>query len=169
MRESSNRQFSLKALFAGTCAVALMVASFPSCGHYILFCSSAFTVGVTASKLIRRTTTMPKRAGWASFFVLSLVLFCVLSIGPASWLLARYNTPDHRCPRTCAMYHKIYQPIAAAVVNAPPLVRRAGMWYIANGMPAGTRFHDDWPRGMGWSMTSESDPSMGMTFTVISF
>lgn len=167
MQRTTRRQFSIRALLAATLIVAVVLGTFPSIGHYYAFAVFAFAVIFGACKSFGKQTTRAERITWVAFLLLSMCAFFISTIGPASWFLARYHTPDHRRPRTCALYHTVYQPIAAGIVYAPSSIRRAGMWYVGNGMPEGTRFHSDWPSGMGWSTVSRSDPSVGMTFTVV--
>ncbi len=168
MPTTTRYQFSIKSLLATIFIVAVVVATFPSIGHYYVFAVITLAVIFGAWRVFGKQTMRAKRIAWVAFLLLSMCAFFVSTVGPASWFLARYNTPDHRRPRTCALYHRIYQPIATSIVYAPPLMRQAGMWYVGQGMPEGTYFHSDWPNGMGWTTMSSSDPSVGMTFTVVS-
>jgi hypothetical protein len=168
MPPTPRHQFSLKALLAATLLTGVVVGTFPRMGHFYVFAVAVVAVVFGAWRAFGQQAERVTRFAWAAFVMLSLGTLFVASIGPASWILARYNTPDHRRPRTCAWYHRIYQPIAIGIVCAPALIRRAGMWYVGNGMPEGTQFHSDWPNGMGWTTMSRHDPNVGMTFTVVS-
>lgn len=162
-------QFSIRALLLVTLLVAVMLATFNWIGHYVLFAASALLCLASGWRLLGRP------ANWQVKLLLgsvSLFLACttyVLSIGPASWMLARYDTCDTPRPSAEAFYSRLYIPVATAVIDAPDPIRRAGMWYVTKWMPEGTQFHADWPDGMGWSSQSRQDPSKGWTYTVVHY
>lgn len=79
------------------------------------------------------------------FAYLAMAATFVLSIGPASWALARYNTFDKPMPNAEKAFSGCYIPVATAIIYSPKLMRSAEMWYVSRWMPDGTVFHDDWP------------------------
>ena len=164
------RQFSIRALLIATLVVALILGTFQWIGHYLVFGSSLVLCVGCAWWALRR------RANWRGklLLVASSVFFggaaCFLSIGPASWMLARYLiASDGPSAKAEKVYSPLYVPIATTIIYSPAPVRRAGMWYVAKWMPRGTQFHADWPDGMGWTSKSTRDPYRGWTYTVVHY
>src|SRR5687767_8231993 len=73
-----------------------------------------------------------------------------LSLGPICWSMAWLQW-EQQFPRIGYAVSSVYSPLAPAIIDGPEPVRRVLKWWLAVGMPARTEFHDDWPRGVGWS------------------
>ncbi len=73
-----------------------------------------------------------------------------VSLGPACWALSWLRL-EMRHPAIADAVSTAYGPLAPAAVSGPEPVRGALRWWIGVGMPPGTAFHGDWPRGIGWS------------------
>jgi hypothetical protein len=111
--------------------------------------------------------TFARRTAWGaiafrcSMALLAVVVLLYLSLGPASWAMARFNTPGSNHPIAYETYSYIYRPIATNAIFSPEPIRSCAMGYTAWWMPNGTEFHD-WGLGIGWSVP-------GWTYTVIHY
>lgn len=71
----------------------------------------------------------PKRR-WRLWLGGALVLVLVgypLSFGPTFWWLSRFDKPNHELNAKVA---KFYRPVLDVLVESPPSVRDAAIWYL---------------------------------------
>lgn len=157
-------RFSLRALLLLTGGVALAISLFfawPSSGAligpslFLLFflCSTAL--------LFARKNAGCKRMLRLSVASLAFIVLLYASFGPASWAMARFNTPGSKIPWAYEAYSYVYRPIATNLIFSPAPIRSASIRYTAWWMPDGAEFHD-WGIGLGWSVP-------GWTYTVIHY
>ena len=168
-KKRANAQFRLRHLLAATLLVALVLATFAAVGHLVIFAGGVVLASLSLWPVIRPSASMSRRLAVLPVFLLSWVLLYVLSFGPASWLLARYNTVDTPRAQACHLYRQAYWRLATAIIYSPPWVRQPAMWYVGNGMPRGTVFHAVWSDGMGWTTHSRVKAGKALTFTVVSY
>ncbi|TWT77170.1 hypothetical protein Pla100_63360 [Neorhodopirellula pilleata] len=163
-------RFGLNVLLVATALVALLflIVRIPSSlvALILVALSTSALVAAPIGLALRRT-----RAGRLVFRVSCLTLLCIaalfLSFGPACWAFVRYNTPDTKHPYWSGAFSAVYVPVATCIIFAPSPIRTVGMNYTAAWMPKGTRFHDDWEKGLGWSI--DYSPAKFRTYTVIHY
>lgn len=119
-------------------SVALLLAAWWRCGR-------RFVRGHPMSDHTARRRLGFRLVGTAALVALAYPL----SLGPACWALSRLQLEG--VPEVAHTVSWAYSPLAPAVIDGPEPVRRVLKWWIGVGMPARTEFHDDWPRGVGWS------------------
>lgn len=145
-------------MFLLTAAIAMLISiaiAWPSYGALI---GPALLVGSLAVALITAWVRHPR--GVTAFrmaLAIFLTVVCLyLSIGPASWLMARYIAPSPKAPVLVQRwygnaYSYLYRPIATNAIFAPKPVRQISFDYMRWWMPDSVEFHD-MGGGMGWSV-----------------
>ena len=147
-------RFSIRSLLLLTSVVAWFVA-WPTSGAIIgpatLCCSFAVSV-VTAFGSNPRVKVV-----FRSSLVIFLAVICLyLSMGPASWFLARCGSPTPAAPSLilngCGKaYSYLYKPIATNAIFAPEPLRKFSFNYIRWWMPDTVQFQDMEGKGIAWS------------------
>ena len=95
----------------------------------------------------------------STIFVSSVALY--LSIGPACWAMASFNTPGTRHPVAYETFSYVYRPTATNAIFSPEPIRSVSMTYLNWWMPKTATFHD-WGEGIGWSIP-------GWSYTIIHY
>jgi len=150
-------RFSIRFMLLLTAAFAILMfaaIAWQSQGALIgpLLLISSFAIAFTLSFA---THSYARTGRLAAIVLFCLVVTLYLSIGPASWVMARYIIPDSNVPDivriwTGRAYSYTYIPVATNAIYAPKPVRDLSFGYIQWWMPKSVEF-DDMGYGMGWS------------------
>ncbi len=157
-------RFSIRQMLLTTAMVAIAIAlvrAWPTFGPVIgpivmmvalvtIPCFAIFRRYGIANKLFKASVTT---------FALTFTLY--LSIGPACWAMASFNTPGTKYPLGYESFCYVYRPVATNAIFSPEPIRSASMAYMNWWMPKTATFHD-WGKGIGWSVP-------GWTFTIIHY
>jgi hypothetical protein len=73
----------------------------------------------------------PGVAFWATVVAVTVLAY-PLSIGPATWLEARYSTED-----SPSILDSVYRPVLWTAHRSPDFVKNSLEWYLSIGLPAG--------------------------------
>jgi hypothetical protein len=156
-------RFSLRGILILTAAVAVAITiamAWLPLGAIIG--STLFVVSIVGSMalLLARHKTWGRLIHHCSVATLLFIVFLYASFGPATWAMARYNTPVTSL-HAFKVYSFIYVPIATGLIFSPEPIRSASIRYTAWWMPNGVKFRD-WGVGIGWSVP-------GSSYTVVSY
>ncbi|TWU63468.1 hypothetical protein V7x_52080 [Crateriforma conspicua] len=160
-------RFSISRLLAITALIAATIAVWPYYGHLIVFACVLSLLVMTAYYCIRPCSLFA-RVGRVAILVFITFLTFSLSIGPASWYLARRNNADQRDAAACELYRYWFTNTAFRVHSMPDAARNAAMWYIGNGLRPGAKMYVN-ATGFGWHDRSATDTTRGLSFHVISY
>ena len=150
-------RFSIRNMLLLTAALAIAISIMAVWPRYGVMIAPSMLVVSFAIALITAFIGHPRvKLAFRSSLILFLAVACLyLSIGPASWIMARYVAPTSTAPVLAQdwigrAYSHLYVPIATNAIYAPTPLRHLSFSYVRWWMPDSVEF-EDMGKGMGWS------------------